>query len=421
MASTYLHKLRLFNREVRLYLMTAALIGFAVDGIRGVLFNLYLLRLGYGPEFVGLVSAVGGITFSVLSLPAGGLGARCGLRRALITAVGLVLSGLGLLPIVDWVPTSWQMRWLMASAVLTFAGSTLYFVNGMPFLMSATGPEERNHAFSAQVALAPLAAFAGSLVGGVLPRVSATLLGVSPQHPAAYRYPFLLAALLLLPAVLALLATTEVGPSQGQERAVGTGPAPYKWIGLMALVVLLRLSGRAAVTSFFNVYLDVTLGASTVLIGVIAAAGQLLSVPSALVTPLLVSRWGSSRTIFWGSLGIALSMLPLALIPHWAAAGLGVTGMAALFAMTTAPIRVYSQEIVPPAWRPVMSGAALMAVGLSTAAMSLGGGYAIAALGYRSIFLAGAGLTAVGALLFWAYFSTPCGELAHHPATGTDK
>ena len=95
--------------------------------------------------------------------------------------------------------------------------------------------------------------------------------------------------------------------------------------------------------------------------------------------------------------------------------------MAALFAMTTAPIRVYSQEIVAPAWRPVMSGAALMAVGLSTAAMSLGGGYAIAALGYRSIFLAGAGLTAVGALLFWAYFSTPCGELAHPPATGTDR
>jgi hypothetical protein len=34
----------------------------------------------------------------------------------------------------------------------------------------------------------------------------------------------------------------------------------------------------------------------------------------------------------------------------------------------------------------------------------------IAALGYRSIFLMGAGITAIGALLFWAYFRVPRGE-----------
>jgi predicted MFS family arabinose efflux permease len=104
-------------------------------------------------------------------------------------------------------------------------------------------------------------------------------------------------------------------------------------------------------------------------------------------------------------------MLPLALIPHWGAAGLGFMGVAALFSMTTAPIRVYSQEIVSPGWRAAMSGALMMGAGLSASAMALGGGYAIATLGYRSLFLAGAGLTAAGALLFWAYFRVPRGEL----------
>jgi len=38
------------------------------DGIRAVLFNLYLLRLGYDPGFVGLVNAVGMLVFSILVL-----------------------------------------------------------------------------------------------------------------------------------------------------------------------------------------------------------------------------------------------------------------------------------------------------------------------------------------------------------------
>ena len=58
-----------------------------------------------------------------------------------------------------------------------------------------------------------------------------------------------------------------------------------------------------------------------------------------------------------------------------------------------------------------MSGAVNMAFGLSFSAMALGGGYLIGALGYRSLFLTGAGLTAAGALLFWAYFRVPRGEL----------
>ncbi|MCZ6681140.1 MAG: hypothetical protein O7E52_28295 [Candidatus Poribacteria bacterium] len=53
MPTTYLHAVRRFNRDVRLYLTTAALIGFTVDGgIFSVLFNLYLLRLGYHSLFL---------------------------------------------------------------------------------------------------------------------------------------------------------------------------------------------------------------------------------------------------------------------------------------------------------------------------------------------------------------------------------
>jgi predicted MFS family arabinose efflux permease len=177
----------------------------------------------------------------------------------------------------------------------------------------------------------------------------------------------------------------------------------------------LRLGGRTTVTTFFNVYLDADLHISTALIGLLAAAGKLLSVPAALMTPLLIERWGKERTIILGSLGLAFSILPLALIPHWSAAGFGFMGVTALFSVTSAPIRVYSQEIVSPDWRTTISGALTMGAGLSGSMMAFGGGYIITSLGYPTVFLIGAASTTAGALLFWSYFRIPRGELANSP------
>lgn len=97
-------------------------------------------------------------------------------------------------------------------------------------------------------------------------------------------------------------------------------------------------------------------------------------------------------------------------------------GMIVLASIRRPPITVYSQEIVSPSWQAAMSGSTVMAVGLSFSAMALGGGYIITALGYRSLFLTGAGLTAAGAMLFWAYFlRIPRGEFARRAALDKAK
>src|SRR6266702_1535778 len=49
-----------FQRNARLYLINNALSG-VTTGILLVLYNLYLISLGYGPDFVGLVLFVGTI------------------------------------------------------------------------------------------------------------------------------------------------------------------------------------------------------------------------------------------------------------------------------------------------------------------------------------------------------------------------
>ena len=70
-----------FSRDVRLYLMANALFGFVLfGGIYPLLYNLYLLRLGYNTQFVGLANATGALCFALSSLPSGMLGGRWGSR-----------------------------------------------------------------------------------------------------------------------------------------------------------------------------------------------------------------------------------------------------------------------------------------------------------------------------------------------------
>ncbi len=410
---------RLFSRDLRLFLITAALVALAWDGVRTVVFNLYLLRLGYGPEFVGVVSAAGAFSFGLLCPVAGAMGTRWGSRKMLVTGLGLTAAGFCLLPLAESVALDLRTGWLLGTTILTFLGLALYLVNGLPYMMGATGTRERNHAFSFHSALLPLAAFGGNLVGGVLPGFLASLLGVPLTEAAPYRYTLWLAALLLLPAVPVLISARSAGRLQVQAPVAtsdqsGSSRVPIGPLLAIALVTALRFGGRGPVVSFFNVYLDDGLGVSTALIGALSATAMLIAVPAALLAPLMVARRGNVRTIAWGMVGLALFTLPLALIPSWSVAGLAYIGSSAMFALTVGPLRVFSQELVAPRWQASMASAFMMGAGLSLAAFSLLGGYIIVAQGYRTLFLLSVGLIAAATLLFWVYFRTPRGEMARH-------
>ena len=417
MVTTYLQKLRLFSHDARLVLIAAVVGGFGNMGMVAVLLNLYLLRLGYGPEFVGLVNAAGWLAYAVASLPAGVLGARWGVRRVMIAGMSLRALGLGLLPLAEFVADTFQPGWLVATLALAYLGGASSAVNSTPFLMGATSEEERDHAFSVWSGLIPLAAFAGSLVAGLLPGLFASTMRVSLDHPAPYRYPLLIAAALLATGVVALLATSRPAAGQREPAVSDAGPLPFAPIAILALVYLLRSAGEAATITFFNVYLDAGLHVSTALVGTVMAVGQLLGVPAALAAPLAIARWGKAGTVGLGFLGMVLSLLPLALIPDWFVASLGLAGFNGMLSLISPAFLLLSQEAVSPGWRPAMSGAMTMGQGVSISALALGGGYAITAMGYRSPFSIAAALAVAGGLLFWACFlRVPRGELAGGPA-----
>ena len=101
--TSYWQKLRMFNSDVRCFFVSAATFSGTFYGLTSVLYNLYLLRLGYGPEFIGLVNAVSWLTSATLSLPVGALGARLGVRRVMIAGMALIMLSQGLTPSAELV------------------------------------------------------------------------------------------------------------------------------------------------------------------------------------------------------------------------------------------------------------------------------------------------------------------------------
>jgi MFS family permease len=402
------------------YFVAVALVGFAIDGgIYSVLLNLLLVRLEYGPEQIGLINAAGTLTFGLACLPAGVIGARWGSRQIMLLGLGLVAAGSLLLPLADMLPPAGRLAWLLAQMCVLYFGLALYFVNTAPFLMEAIRPEQRTQFFSLQTALLALASFVGSLSGGFLPNLAAALLGIAPAQPAPYRYGLLVAGLAILPAMLAIHSARPAAVQHADLPApvLDAVPQSARALGRLLLMIvivrMLQIAGLAAVTTFFNVYLDSQLLVSTAWIGLLLAFGRLSGIPAALATGPLTRRFGNRSVVIAVSIGTALSILPIALVPHWGAAGLSLIGVLCFSGIRYPASIVYFLELVPPAQRATVSGMTEMAAGICFTAMTFGGGYLIATLGYRSLFLLGAALTGLSALVFWRSFRPSTGHASH--------
>jgi MFS family permease len=436
MVANYTRMLRMFNRDMRLYLLATGLLGFALDGgVYPVVFNLYLLRLGFGPEAIGQINSVALLAFALFSLPAGALGHWLGVRRMMIAGLLFMIGGGFALPVAELLPRAWLGAGITAAFVASYLGLAFYFVNAVPFVVEITTPVERQHAFSMQSALLALAAFSGALVGGLLPRLFATVMGMAQQQPAPYRFPLVSATALLLVALWAILLTRPTAEADGdaavEEAMMVSSDSPPRppnqrrmetamvvTILLLSAVRFFQVAGVATTGTFFNVYLDTELGVATAQIGLLSALARLVGVPAALITPVLTARWSAPRTVVWASLGTTLGLLPLALLPTWGAAGLGLVGVMAFSSMRYPAYLVFAMDLVPARWRATLSGAGEMAGGLCFASMALVGGYIIAAQGFRPLFLFAALLTLIGTVLFYLWFVAPWAKKMVAPVAG---
>lgn len=402
-----------FNSQARLFFAVIVGLTFVADGLVSVLLNLYLLRLDYGTEFIGLVNAVGLLTFGLASLPAGILGSRMSTTALMKFGAYLCLAGGLLLPLAEWLPPGWRELGLVAPPALLFGGFAFFFVNGSPYLINVVDQAYKHQAFALKAAHWSLAGFAGSLVGGLLPGAIAGVHGWTLADPQPYRITFALATIILALSTILALRLRPLPPSDARassDDAAFRGGAGKSLaasilmlIAIMSVIRLFQLAGSATVMVYFNVYMDQQLAVSTALIGAMAAIGRLTGVPMALLSPWLVARWGNIAVVIGASMVGIFCLIPMALVEHWWAASFGYIGVIGMMSLRYAAFIVYILDLVPRSWQALMAGTGEAAAGLSFAMMALGGGFILSAFTFRDLFLLGALLSFIGTALFWLY------------------
>ncbi len=404
----YLQRLKALGRNAHMYLIASFTVGFSVvPGIAAVLMNLYLVRLGYGPEFIGTINGIGSLAFALASLPGGGLGARWGSRRTMVRGLAGVALGYALLPTAELLGDPLRSSYLIVLRIFTSATMSIYFVNTRPLVMGMVGPDLRAYLFSMQGTVAPLGAFLGNLVAGWFPSLFAALGATSLAAAMPYRWPLALCSLFLLPAIFSVAQIDEEGQVDIDSKSSASAPVggerrlPWQAIGGLMLVSLLQGGSVAVTRAFLNVYMDTTLALPTSFIGGMASLGQLGGMLCAFGAPLLVKHIGNRGTYLVGVFGVVSNTLLISLLPTTWATGLGCVGINAMIALTIPAMNMYQMNLVSSRWRPLMSGATTMAMGVSFAVVSLSGGYLAASMGYRQVFLLGSGCGVGAALVFW--------------------
>lgn len=412
MLGRLLNPYRAFDTQARLFFALLVGLTFVADGLVSVLLNLYLLRLDYGTEFIGLVNAVGLLTFGLASLPAGILGSRMSTTALMKFGAFTCLAGGLLLPLAEWLPPGWRELGLVAPPALMFGGFAFFFVNASPYLINVVDVAYKHQAFALKAAHWALAGFAGSLIGGILPGAIAGPNGWTLSDPEPYRATFVLSTVILaLSATLALrlrpLPPREAPPPGDDTVRDGAGnglaASILMLIAIMSVIRLFQLAGSATAMVYFNVYMDQQLAVSTALIGAMAAIGRLSGVPMALLSPWLIRRWGNIAVVIGASMAAILCLIPMALVEHWLAASFGYIGVISMMSLRYAAFIVYILDLVPHSWQALMAGTGEAAAGMSFAMMALGGGFILSAFAFRDLFLLGALISFIGTALFWLY------------------
>ncbi len=318
---TYWRNLRSFDRNIVLFLASWALAAFGYFGVQGVLLNLFLLRLGYGTAFIGVLIGAGQIVWALFALPAGAIGLRIGIRTALVSAHLTVTLAMSLLLLVEQVPVNAQPAWLIGTWMLLWVGASMNTVNSIPYLMAVSRGEQRNYAFATQQAVVALAAFAGSIIAGLLPALFANWFGLTLDAPAPYRAALWLAPMVYLGAAVAMMSARQVTLGGQQAVAEPGQPSPVRTILLLGVIVFLISTGEGSVRAFFNVYLDSGLSLFTGVIGTMMGVAQLLPVVAAFLVPILLHRVGAGRTLIASTAGLTFCLLLIGAVPHWFVAG----------------------------------------------------------------------------------------------------
>jgi MFS family permease len=416
-----------------------------------VLYNLYIVSLGYGPDFIGVVLFVATIGAGIAIFPAGICVDRFSGKSILIwSSVVIGVAGIG--QILFRQPLS-----LLVSGFIAGVGAAFQLVINAPFLTTNSTPDERPHLFSANIVLGLATIVVGKIVGGALPiwfRGTAWLMAPLPSWlalflanqpaPRAYQLALLFAGIIAAPSFIPLFIMSNdhprvtvrslkeiMRPRRGRfivptadlsatetpradESAVGTVNRPLRNVSVRAVIVnpifLLTLvqiligAGAGLFVPYANLFFVQHLGASSALFGLIDGGTTTLTALMTLVAPLLAVRIGRVNSIVLTQLASIPLLVALGLTPFIPLVALFYLSRQPLMDMTMGILQVFSMETAPQRHRGLANSSYQAGFQVANAITASLGGFIIVQFGYPPLFIGGAICYLLAIATLWGRF-----------------
>ncbi len=389
-----------FKPNARWYLLNVVITG-AVMGVFRLLFNFFVLSLGFDEAMLGNLITTSSFVALLAALPMGYLSDMIG-RKASLVLSGALLS-VSILAMAIWPsePMFYAMN-VVSGIAQSLAGVTM-----SPFLMENSDEHERTYLFSFGQGLQMTMASVGNWIGGYLPTWMGQARNVTATSSLAYGDSVLIigigAALAVLP--LVFLKSPRMEHSQ---RAIF---APFQYaaknpllLTKLILPMLLTSLGAGLIMPFMNVFFRVVHHQPDPVIGALFAWGSLAMGIGLLIAPPLADRTGKIQlVVITQGLSIPFLIL-LGFSPiFWVGAATYYIRLA-LMNMSSPVYQTFVMENVEPSSRATVASLTSMSWNFGWAFSPTVSGWLQVRYGFGPPFIGTIILYTISVIMYWAFF-----------------
>jgi MFS family permease len=391
---------RAFKPNARYYLLSVTLSGITI-GVFRLLFNFYVLSLGYDEALLGNLITTSNMTALLVALPMGYLVDLWGRKQALIVQSTLLVGAIVVMSLWPDVTVFYLMN-----AVTGLAMSVGSVASG-PFLMENSGETERTYLFSFSSGLQMASMFAGNWVGGYLPTWIGAYRMVDPESSTAYAGALLIVGLVGVFSLVPLLFIRAA--KSGDVRDNVFAPITFarenpKLLGKLFVPLLLISVGAGLFVPFMNVFFRVVHHQPDTVIGSLMAWGSLAMGIGLLIAPPIADRIGKLRLVVVTQ-GLSIPfMIMLGFVPVFAISTMAYYVRMALMNMSNPIYQSFVLEQVDPSSRATVASLHSMIWSFGRAFSPSISGSLQVAYGFGPPFAIAISLYAAAILLYWLFF-----------------
>ena len=289
----YFENLRAFKQNARFYLLSVLVTGASL-GVFRLLFNFYILSLGYDEGLLGNLITISNTTALIMALPMGYLVDLWGRKNSLMIRT-LVLGGAVIL--MALFPS--QLIFITMNIALGISMSIGSVVTG-PFMMENSEEKERSYLFSFSSGIRMAAVSAGNWVGGYLPSWVGGFREVDPESSSAYAGALLIIALVSLIGIVPIIFIRRnklENVRDGIFAPITFAKDNPRLLGKVFTPLLIVSIGAGLFVPFMNVFFRLEHNQPDTVVGSLMAWGSLAMGVGLLLAPPLADRWGKLRLV----------------------------------------------------------------------------------------------------------------------------